>query len=394
MNTAIPRPQTLSPALTLLMSAATGLMVASNYYAQPLLDAIANAFMLSPNQAGFIVTTAQLSYAVGLLLLVPLGDMLERRGLIIGMSLLSAAGMLITASSSSLWMMLLGTALTGMFSVAAQVLVPLAATLASPETRGKVVGTVMSGLLLGILLARTLAGALASLGGWRLVFWVASVLMIVLSLLLWRALPRYKQDNQLNYPQLLASIFHLMMTYKPLRIRSILGGLTFANFSILWTSMAFLLSAPPYRYSEGVIGLFGLAGAAGALAATRAGRLADRGHAKTVTTVGLIALALSWLPIAAGMHSILLLLIGILALDLTVQGVHVTNQSIIYRDMPEARNRLTSGYMTAYFIGGALGSMLSAMMFQHFGWLGVSIAGFLTSLTALVVWWYNRNDVS
>lgn len=394
MNTAIPRPQTLSPALTLLMSAATGLMVASNYYAQPLLDAIANAFMLSPNQAGFIVTTAQLSYAVGLLLLVPLGDMLERRGLIVGMSLLSAAGMLITASSSSLWMMLLGTALTGMFSVAAQVLVPLAATLASPETRGKVVGTVMSGLLLGILLARTLAGALASLGGWRLVFWVASVLMIVLSLLLWRALPRYKQDNQLNYPQLLASIFHLMMTNKTLRIRSILGGLTFANFSILWTSMAFLLSAPPYRYSEGVIGLFGLAGAAGALAATRAGRLADRGHAKTVTTIGLIVLALSWLPIAAGMHSILLLLIGILALDLTVQGVHVTNQSIIYRDMPEARNRLTSGYMTAYFIGGALGSMLSAMMFQYFGWLGVSIAGFLTSLIALVIWWRDRNDVS
>ncbi|RAT12030.1 MULTISPECIES: MFS transporter [Lonsdalea] len=394
MNTAVPRNKALSPTLTLLMSAATGLMVASNYYAQPLLDAIANAFMLSPNQAGFIVTAAQLGYAVGLLLLVPLGDMLERRGLIVGMSLLSAAGMLITASSSSLWVMILGTALTGMFSVAAQVLVPLAATLASPETRGKVVGTVMSGLLLGILLARTLAGALASLGGWRMVYWVASVLMIALSLLLWRALPRYKQDNQLNYPQLLSSIFHLMITYKPLRIRSILGGLTFANFSILWTSMAFLLSAPPYRYSEGVIGLFGLVGAAGALAATRAGRLADHGHARTVMTVGLVVLALSWLPIAAGVHSILPLVIGILALDLTVQGVHVTNQSIIYRDMPEARNRITSGYMTAYFIGGALGSMLSAMMFQYFGWLGVSAAGFLTSLTALLVWWYNRNDVS
>ncbi|OSM94680.1 MFS transporter [Lonsdalea populi] len=394
MNTAVPRNKALSPTLTLLMSAATGLMVASNYYAQPLLDAIANAFMLSPNQAGFIVTAAQLGYAVGLLLLVPLGDMLERRGLIVGMSLLSAAGMLITASSSSLWVMILGTALTGMFSVAAQVLVPLAATLASPETRGKVIGTVMSGLLLGILLARTLAGALASLGGWRMVYWVASVLMIALSLLLWRALPRYKQDNQLNYPQLLSSIFHLMITYKPLRIRSILGGLTFANFSILWTSMAFLLSAPPYRYSEGVIGLFGLVGAAGALAATRAGRLADHGHARAVMTVGLVVLALSWLPIAAGVHSILPLVIGILALDLTVQGVHVTNQSIIYRDMPEARNRITSGYMTAYFIGGALGSMLSAMMFQYFGWLGVSAAGFLTSLTALLVWWYNRNDVS
>ena len=168
------------------MSVATGLAVASNYYAQPLLDTIARAFNLSASSAGFIVTAAQLGYAAGLLFLVPLGDMFERRMLIVSMTLLAAGGMLITASSQSLTMMIVGTALTGLFSVVAQILVPLAATLASPEKRGKVVGTIMSGLLLGILLARTVAGLLASLGGWRTVYWVASVLMVVMALALWR----------------------------------------------------------------------------------------------------------------------------------------------------------------------------------------------------------------
>ncbi|EHF5037603.1 MFS transporter, partial [Enterobacter hormaechei] len=201
--------QGLSPALILLMSVATGLAVASNYYAQPLLDTIARAFDLSASSAGFIVTAAQLGYAAGLLFLVPLGDMFERRMLIVSMTLLAAGGMLITASSQSLTMMIIGTALTGLFSVVAQILVPLAATLASPEKRGKVVGTIMSGLLLGILLARTVAGLLASLGGWRTVYWVASVLMVIMALALWRGLPKVKQENHLNYPQLLASVFSL-----------------------------------------------------------------------------------------------------------------------------------------------------------------------------------------
>ncbi|EEJ4526892.1 MFS transporter [Salmonella enterica subsp. enterica serovar Typhimurium] len=171
----------LSPALIVLMSVATGLAVASNYYAQPLLDTIAHHFSLSASSAGFIVTAAQLGYAAGLLFLVPLGDMFERRTLIVSMTLLAAGGMLITASSQSLSMMILGTALTGLFSVVAQILVPLAATLATPATRGKVVGTIMSGLLLGILLARTVAGLLANLGGWRTVFWVASALMALMA---------------------------------------------------------------------------------------------------------------------------------------------------------------------------------------------------------------------
>ncbi|MEX9252613.1 MFS transporter [Pseudenterobacter timonensis] len=382
----------LSPALILLMSVATGLAVASNYYAQPLLDTIANAFSLSASSAGFIVTAAQLGYAAGLLFLVPLGDMFERRTLIVTMTLLSAGGMLITATSQSLAMMILGTALTGLFSVVAQILVPLAATLASPEKRGKVVGTIMSGLLLGILLARTVAGLLATLGGWRTVYWVATVLMVLMALALWRGLPRVKQENHLNYPQLLGSVFQLFTHDKLLRTRALLGCFTFANFSILWTSMAFLLAAPPFNYSEGVIGLFGLAGAAGALGARPAGGLADKGKAHLTTTVGLLLLLLSWVAIWYGHLSVLALIIGILVLDLTVQGVHITNQTVIYRVKPDARNRLTAGYMTSYFVGGAAGSLLSASAWQHAGWSGVCAIGAICAAINLLLWWrgYHR----
>ncbi|EOZ7957926.1 MFS transporter [Enterobacter asburiae] len=386
--------QGLSPALILLMSVATGLAVASNYYAQPLLDTIARAFNLSASSAGFIVTAAQLGYAAGLLFLVPLGDMFERRLLIVSMTLLAAGGMLITASSQSLTMMIVGTALTGLFSVVAQILVPLAATLASPEKRGKVVGTIMSGLLLGILLARTVAGLLASLGGWRTVYWVASVLMVVMALALWRGLPKVKQENHLNYPQLLASVFSLFTQDKLLRTRALLGCFTFANFSILWTSMAFLLAAPPFNYSEGVIGLFGLAGAAGALGARPAGGLADKGKSHLTTSAGLVLLLLSWAAIWYGHISVLALIVGILVLDLTVQGVHITNQTVIYRVKPEARNRLTAGYMTSYFIGGAAGSLISASAWQHAGWSGVCAIGAIVATLNLLVWWrgYHRQD--
>lgn len=386
--------QGLSPALILLMSVATGLAVASNYYAQPLLDTIARAFNLSASSAGFIVTAAQLGYAAGLLFLVPLGDMFERRMLIVSMTLLAAGGMLITASSQSLTMMIVGTALTGLFSVVAQILVPLAATLASPEKRGKVVGTIMSGLLLGILLARTVAGLLASLGGWRTVYWVASVLMVIMALALWRGLPKVKQENHLNYPQLLASVFSLFTQDKLLRTRALLGCFTFANFSILWTSMAFLLASPPFNYSEGVIGLFGLAGAAGALGARPAGGLADKGKSHLTTSAGLVLLLLSWAAIWYGHVSVLALIVGILVLDLTVQGVHITNQTVIYRVKPEARNRLTAGYMTSYFIGGAAGSLISASAWQHAGWSGVCGIGAIVAALNLLVWWrgYHRQD--
>ncbi|MQL50552.1 MFS transporter [Photorhabdus khanii] len=380
----------LSPGLIALIAIATGLVVASNYYAQPLLDTIALQFNLTVSEAGFIVTTAQLSYAVGLIFLVPLGDMFERRSLIVSMTMLAAVGLLITALSQNIWQMLLGTALTGLFSVVAQVLVPLAATLALPHQRGKAVGIIMSGLLLGILLARTISGAMTTLGGWRTIFWVASVLLVILSLTLWRCLPRYKQVTTLNYCQLLGSIVKLVATTPLLRVRAILGALTFANFSLLWTSMAFLLSAPPFNYSEGIIGLFGLVGAAGALMATKTGQLVDKGKGSLTTSISLVLLLISWIPIGFAKESLIGFLIGILLLDTAVQGVHVTNQSTIYRIMPEAKNRLTSAYMTSYFIGGALGSLVSGYAYKHSGWYGVAAAGMTICIISLIVWFLGK----
>ena len=383
----------LSSGLVIMMSIATGVAVASNYYAQPLLHTIASRFGISNGSAGLIVTVAQLGYALGLLLLVPLADMVERKKLIVVMTLLSACGLLITATAQSMAFVLLGTALTGLFSVVSQVLVPFAATLAAPQERGKVVGHVMTGLLLGILLARTVAGYLSALGGWQTVYWFGAALMIVTAIVLGRALPRHHQEQHLNYPRLLASILTLFVEEPVLRTRALIGGIIFAVFSVLWTSISFLLAAAPFNYSDGTIGLFGLVGAAGALAASHAGRLADRGHAARSTTVGLGLLLLSWLPLVFAKSSLPGLIVGILLLDLMVQAIHVTNLSVINHLHPESRNRLTAGYMTCYFVGGACGSVLSTSMYGYAGWIGVSMTGAGLSAAGLILWWLlGRNE--
>lgn len=381
-----PRKDT-TPALTtpivLLMAAATGLVVASNYYAQPLLHTISQQFGLSETAAGSIVMTAQLGYALGLMLLVPLGDMVERRALIVLMTLLSAGGLLISSFATSFPMLLIGTGVTAVLSVVAQVLVPFAATLATPEQRGKAVGTVMSGLLLGILLARTVAGGLADLGDWRIVYWVAAGLLVLTAGALWRVLPRHQPDNRLSYTGLLTSIFHLYAREPQFRARSLLGALTFAAFSMFWTPLTFLLASPPYSYSEGAIGLFGLAGAAGALAAHRFGRLSDQGHGNLATRLGLALMAASWVLLVLGAHSLAALVAGVILLDMMIQGVHITNQTSLYRLQPEARGRLTAGYMTSYFLGGAAGSLASSALYAWSGWVAVCTGGALVCVAGL-----------
>lgn len=376
----------LSRWLVLLMAFATGVAVASNYYNQPLLQTLAEQFDLSYAKAGMLVTTAQVSYAVGLILLVPLGDLLERRGLIVGMALVVAGGLLLSALAPSFTVLLLGTALAGMFSVVAQVLVPFAATLAAPHERGRVVGTLMSGLLLGILLARTVAGTLSALGNWRSVYLLAATVMTITALALWFALPRYRHPERIGYPRLLASVAQLFRDEPEFRLRTLLGGLSFAMFAMLWTPLAFLLSAEPYGYSDGVIGLFGLVGAVGALAASQAGRMADSGRGAQATSLGLLLLALSWLPLGFGGTSLAALLVGVVVLDLAVQLTHVSNMNQVYRLRPEARSRINAGYMTGYFIGGALGSLASAALFEAYGWSGVCSAGAALGVVALGIW--------
>ncbi|WP_300719827.1 MFS transporter [Pseudomonas sp.] len=384
----------LSTALILLMATATGLAVASNYYAQPLLHTIAQELGLSMSSAGTVVITAQLSYGVGLLLLVPLGDLFEQRRLIVTMTVLSALGLLLSAFAPSLAWLLVGTAVTGLFSVAAQVLVPMAASLADPQSRGRVVGTLMSGLLLGILLARTVAGALSSAGDWRLIYLLAAALMLVSATALFFALPNHHQSAGLSYPKLLGSVFTLFVEEPVLRLRAILGLLTFSLFALFWTPLAFLLAVPPYNFSDAIIGLFGLAGAVGAIAANWAGRMADRGKGQLATTLGLIVLLGCWLPMAFAGNSLVGLLIGVLALDFAVQLVHVSNQNAVFKVRPSARNRLNAGYITCYFIGGALGSLVGAQTYPVYGWHGIVVVGVGVSALALAVWAYSLQRAS
>ncbi|NWK76406.1 MFS transporter [Aquitalea sp. LB_tupeE] len=376
----------LSPLLMWLMTGATGLAVAGNYYAQPLLPEISRELGIRAASAGSIITTAQLGYALGLLLIVPLGDMLERRRLILLMMSLASGGLLISATATSISQLLLGTAIAGVCSVVAQILLPLGASLASEAERGRVVGTIMSGLLTGILLARTVAGSLADLGGWHTVYWCGTGGMLLMTLVLARQLPHTPATPGLRYGALLQSVLRLFAEEPTLRLRGLLGAMSFATFSVMWTSVAFLLSAPPFGFSNSTIGLFGLAGAAGALSANIVGRLSDKGHGALASRLSLGLMLLAWLPLALAPHSITALLLGILLLDLGVAGCHVSNQGAIYRIRPEARNRLTSAYMTSYFIGGAAGSLASAWAYGHWGWTGVVLTGAACSLTGVCAW--------
>lgn len=358
-----------------LMAVSTGLAVAGNYYAQPLLPTIAAQFGTTEAATASLVTTAQLSYGAGLLLLVPLADLCERRSLIVLLTLLAGLGLILSALAPSLPWLLIGTAITGFCSVVAQVLVPFGATLATAEQRGRAVGTLMSGLLLGILLARTVAGGLSSWLDWRAVYGVAAASMVLCALALWRALPQHRAQTRARYGALLWSVLTLFVEEPVLRVRALLGMVSFALFSLFWTPLAFLLAAPPYGYSDGLIGLFGLVGAAGALAASWAGRLADKGKGAIGTGLGLFGLLLAWLPLGFAERSLGALIIGVLVLDLAVQLVHVSNQNAIYALRPEARNRLNAGYMTCYFLGGAGGSVLAAWLYASAGWGGIVVAG-------------------
>ena len=378
--------QGLSAWLVFLMAFAIGITVASNYYAQPLLHSITDDLHIAVKHAGFIIMAAQFSYAIGLLFITPLGDKMERKRLILTLMILSTCGLLISATSQSLWMLMLGTAMTGLFSTVAQVLIPFAATLSSPEHRGKIVGTLMSGMLLGILLGRAFAGLVSSMTDWHYVYWIAASIMTIVTLLLYLSLPSYKNTININYFQLLFSIGSLYQQEPVLRIRSLLAIISFALFSLLWTPLAFVLSNTPYHYSDFIIGLFGLAGAAGALGSPIVGRLSDKGKGFLATTIGLILLLASWLPLYLAEYSLLALILGVILLDFAVQVTHVSNMNAIYQIRPEARSRMNTGYMVSYFIGGMLGSIASTYLYSNYGWLAIIITGTVLGALGLLCW--------
>ncbi|WP_258166506.1 MFS transporter [Paenibacillus sp. PCH8] len=383
---------TMSRLTALLFAVCSGLAVANIYYAQPLLDSIAQEFGLAPSSIGIVVTVTQICYALGLFLLVPLGDLLNPRKLIIIQMLFSVVALVLVGTSRSSSLLFTGMAIVGLLAVITQTLVAFAAHLADPSERGRIVGQVTSGIVIGILLARTIAGTLNDWLGWRSVYLFSASLTLLGILALFVVLPR-QQPQQLkqSYVQLLGSVLQLYRELPVLRVRGVLAMLIFTAFSILWTSMVLPLSAPPLSLSHTVIGAFGLAGAAGALAAARAGKLADRGLGQKTTGISLVILLLSWLPIGYVHQSLWFLILGVILLDLAVQAVHVTNQSLIYEVRPEAQSRLTAAYMIFYSIGSAIGSIASTQVYAWAGWTGVCWLGASVSAAALLFWMIDRH---
>ena len=380
-----PPTQRLSKTVVALLAVTCGAAVANLYYVQPLLNQVAGDFGVSQTASGLLVTASQVGYVLGLAFVVPIGDLVERRRLIVTLLLLAALAAAACAAAPAFSVLAAALAALGLLSVVAQVVVPLASALAGPEERGQVVGTVMSGLLVGILSARTLSGLVAAAGGWRLIFGLAAGGMVVLALVLHRALPLAPPPDRIPYPKLLQSVLALVRDEPVLRQRMVLGSLGFACFSVLWTAIAFLLGRH-YGYGEGVIGLFGLAGVAGALIAPVSGRLADRGEGRLAVTVFLVLLLLSWGLLGLGGTSIAALIAGIVVLDLGVQGAHINHQATIYALRPEARSRVTTAYMCSMFLGGVAGSLLAATVYGSAGWSATCALGAGFAALALTVW--------
>jgi predicted MFS family arabinose efflux permease len=379
-------PGRLSRPLMILVATAVGAAAANRFYIEPLLNLVAHSFNVSTTAAGLLVTSANVGYVVGLILLVPLGDLVERRRLITAM--LVAAGVVAVGCALAPGLPVLALTLAGLalLSVCAQILIPLAATLAAPEQRGQVVGVVTSGLLIGTLAARTVSGFAAGLAGFRLIFAVAAVAMIVLALLLRRMLPLVPSTQRQGYGALLKSVVTLVIAEPELRRRMTLAFLQFAGFTVLWTPMAFLLAGPPYNFGATIIGLFGLFGIAGAILAPAAGRLGDRGHSGLTVTISLAVMLLSWGTLALGRSTPIALIAGIVLLDAGFQGTHINHQRTVFALRPEARSRINTAYMFAFFLGGVAGSTLAAVVYATSGWSGICVLGASLATLALIVW--------
>ncbi|OMD03556.1 MFS transporter [Paenibacillus sp. FSL R5-0636] len=376
----------LSKQFILILAIASGLSVANMYYNQPLLAEIGRTFNASSNAVGYVSMLTQIGYALGMLFFVPLGDIRERRTLISGLLIAVSLSLIGFATAQNLTWMYIASFAIGITTVVPQVIIPLSAELALPEERGKVIGTVMSGLFFGILLARTISGIIGDMFGWRAMYWIAAVVMLLLSLILYRLIPATKPDNNSSYSDLLKSMGQLIRRYSTLRESSLIGACMFGGFSVFWTSLAFFLEGEPYHYSSSITGLFGLIGVAGAAGAPFIGRLADRIAPKKIVGILLLITLIAYGFFGLAGFTIWSLIAGVIILDLGVQGSQISNQTRIYALEPAARSRINTVFMVSTFTGGAIGSTLGSFAWQHWGWSGVCLMGGTLVVAALCIW--------
>jgi predicted MFS family arabinose efflux permease len=378
---------TLPRSLIALLALACGQAVAGTFYAQPLLDEIAAAFGIGEASAGALIAVTQVGYAAGLILLVPLGDVVDRRRLIVVQLALAALSLAAAAVAGSAALLFAALAGVGLFAVVIQLLVVHAASLVSETQRGRVVGAVTAGVVLGLLQARTLAGPIAGVAGWRAVYLAGAVLTLALALALLRWLPATSRTTgAVTYGAALRSLPALYRSEKVLRNRGLLGLLVFAALSVVWTSLVLVLTTQPHSLSHATVGLFGLTAIGGALAARAAGRLADRGSGERTTGAALGLLVLAWPLLALIDWSLATVVVGLVLVDLAVQAVHVANQSRVYAIRHEARSRLAGAYMLFYSAGIAGGALAGTATYGWAGWSAVCALGAALSLAAFAVW--------
>ncbi|MFB8766889.1 MFS transporter [Nocardiopsis alba] len=373
----------------LLLASICAVAVSTIYAAQPVLARIGDDLGVPEADLGWIVTAGQLGYLIGLVLLVPLGDMFDRRVLVAGHLFLAAGGVLLAAVADRLWLLLSALALVGLLAVVVQTAVAYAADLSSPTERGRALGVVTSGVILGILGSRVLAGGLAALWGWRSVYLALAVLLLALAYLALRLLPTDLRTERPTYGQVLFSLGRLFHEGLFLS-RGLIAFFLFASFGTLWSGLALPLAAEPWNLNTAQIGLFGIAGLAGALGAARAGRRADSGRAHRVTGAALVLLAVSWAATGQVTWSLWAVVVGVVALDFAVQAVHVSNQHLLTTAHPGRTSSVIGGYMIFYSLGSALGATATTAVYSTYGWTGSSVLGGAFALGALIVWGVER----
>ncbi|MEN4789963.1 MFS transporter [Pantoea agglomerans] len=385
----------LSAPLVFTLAAGAGLSVASIYYSQPMLDIISKQFNAGIGAVGMVPMLTQAGYALGILLLAPLGDRHDRRTIIFIKGLMLVAALLLCGFSGGLSALLIASFITGLTATVAQDIVPASAALAPERSRGKTVGTVMTGLLVGILLSRVVSGVVAEYFGWRTMYMIAALAVLLITLTLWRVLPRFAPGTSVSYPRLLLSLVHLWRHHQTLRRAALAQGLLSVGFSAFWSTLALMLS-DRFHLDSAVAGAFGLAGAAGAMAAPLAGSFADRIGPARVTQAGAALVTISFalmfllplLPMPAQLALIVLCTIGF---DLGVQATLVAHQTLVYGLAPEARSRLNALLFTVVFIGMATGAALGSLALAHWGWNGVVALSTLASAAALAVRFASRH---
>jgi predicted MFS family arabinose efflux permease len=374
----------LTPGITLAMATAAGFAAANVWYNQPMLGVIAAGLHAPTHLIALVPTATQIGFAIGILFLLPLGDRMDRRTLILRQLIWLTVALLAAAAAPGPATLIAASSAIGAGASIGQQIIPFAAELAPPERRGRVVGMVMSGLLSGILLGRVLSGAVAEHFGWRAMFLLAAGLAVLMGGLMAWTLPRSRPSAGGSYGRLLFSLVDLIRAHRGLRRATLIQGGLFGGFSAFWSFLALELAAPPLSLGSGVAGLFGVLGAAGVAVATLAGRLSDRHGPRGVIGAG-IALTATGFVVLAAWPTLAGIIAGLMLVDVGVQAAQVANQSVIYALQPDARGRLNTVFMTGMFIGGALGSGAAGIGWAKAGWTAVCAVGFALAMLALAV---------